>query len=316
MAWHSRNGTGSEDTDEGGQGARQRGLLAYALLLFMGLAWGLAVALLKLASASGGHPIGLAFWQVCVSGSVMLVLSLRFFGPSWPRPSVLLFSGVCGAVGVTLPAVALFWAAIHLPAGIVALAFAVMPLFTYLLSVCFRVDEGDRRRFFGVAVGLSAMLLVLLPESSLPAPGLIPWVLLTFAASFSMALENFIAGGFRPKRISSVQLSCGRQLGSVFLLAPAVWLTGTGLPLAEPWGTLQWAATGTGLLSAAAFTVLLYVIKTSGPIFASQTAYIITLAGVAWGMLLFGERHSFYIWAALALTLLSIFLVRPTNRQQ
>jgi len=56
---------------------------------------------------------------------------------------------------------------------------------------------------------------------------------------------------------------------------------------------------------------LLYVIRTSGPVFASQSAYIITLAGVAWGMVLFGERHSVYIWAALALVLAGSALVTP-----
>jgi drug/metabolite transporter (DMT)-like permease len=65
------------------------------------------------------------------------------------------------------------------------------------------------------------------------------------------------------------------------------------------------------LLSGIAFTILLYVIKTAGPVFASQTAYVITLAGVAWGIILFSESHSIYIWSALALTLMGIGLVRP-----
>ena len=65
------------------------------------------------------------------------------------------------------------------------------------------------------------------------------------------------------------------------------------------------------MLSGVAFTVLLYVIRTAGPVFASQTAYVITLAGVAWGMVLFDERHSVYIWSALALTLTGIALVKP-----
>ncbi len=290
---------------------QRAGFASYALLFLMGIAWGLSLALLKLASVSGGHPIGLALWQVCVSGGIMSALSLGLYGLSVPRISVLRFSIICGAVGISFPAIALFWAAKHLPAGIVALAFATMPLFTYLLSVMFRVEQGDGRRLFGVAIGMLGMLLVILPEGSLPSPGLAPWVLLTLAASLSMATENFYAGGFRPIDSRSIQLSCGRQLGAVILLAPFAFATGTAIPVFEEWGTLQWAATGTGALSAMAFTVLLYVIKTAGPIFASQTAYVITLAGVAWGMILFGERHSIFIWAALVLTLISVVLVKP-----
>lgn len=289
------------------------GILAYSLLLFMGVVWGLSLSLLKLASISGGHPVGLAFWQVCVGGTIMLVVSISTYGIAMPRRDVLRFSFVCGAVGVAFPAFALFWAAIHLPAGIVAIAFAAMPMFTFLMSVVFRVERGDRWRFVGVAIGLAAMAIVILPDESLPAPGLAPWVLLAFAAILSMSFENFYAGGFRPPAASSVQLSCGRQLGAVFILAPIALFTGTSVSATEPWGTLQWAATGTGVLSCVAFTTLLYVIRTSGPIFATQSSYIITLAGVAWGMAFFGERHSTYIWIAIALTMLSVGLVNPRS---
>jgi drug/metabolite transporter (DMT)-like permease len=287
------------------------GLLAYFLLFFMGTLWGLSLSLLRLASVSGGHPVGLAFWQVCVSGSIMLLLSVAIYGVSLPRRGVLRFSLLCGAAGVSFPAFALFWAANHLPAGIIALAFATMPMFTFLLSAAFGIETGDRRRFLGVAIGLAAMAIMILPEESLPAPGLAPWVLLAFAASLSMSVENVYAGGFRPPAATSIQLSCGRQFAAVCILAPIALATGTTLPLFEPWGTVQWAATGTGVLSGVAFTTLLYVIRTSGPIFATQSSYIITLAGVAWGMALFGERHSVYIWIALALTLLSVGLVNP-----
>ncbi len=286
-------------------------LLSYALLLFMGIAWGLAISLAKLAGSHGGHPVGLALWQVCTSGSLLLFLSFIIGPRRRPNPGILRFSLICGAVGVTFPAIALFWSALYLPAGVVALAFASMPLFTYLLSVLFGVEPGEWRRLLGVVVGLSAIALLVLPEEALPGPGLVPWVLLGVAASISMSFENFYAGGYRPPGSSSIHLSCGRQLGAVLYLTPMALFTGTTIPLLEPWGVVQWAATGTGVAAGIAYTVLLHVIRTSGPVFASQTAYIITIAGVGWGMVLFGERHSVYIWITLALTLAAITLVKP-----
>lgn len=285
--------------------------LSYALLLFMGIAWGLAISLAKLAGSHGGHPVGLALWQVCTSGSLLLFLSFIIGPRRRPNPGILRFSLICGAVGVTFPAIALFWSALYLPAGVVALAFASMPLFTYLLSVLFGVEPGEWRRLLGVVVGLSAIALLVLPEEALPGPGLTPWVLLGVAASISMSFENFYAGGYRPPGSSSIHLSCGRQLGAVLYLTPMALLAGTTIPLLEPWGVVQWAATGTGVAAGIAYTVLLQVIRTSGPVFASQTAYIITIAGVGWGMVLFGERHSVYIWITLALTLTAITLVKP-----
>lgn len=302
---------GSDRPNEAVAGRPDVGLLAYGLLLFMGIAWGLAVSLAKIAVTAGGHPVGLGLWQVCVSGTMLLAVSILTGGPPPLRRDVARFGLICGTSGVAFPAMALFWSAIYLPAGVVAIAFASMPLFTYLLSVTFGIEPSERRRLLGVVVGLAAMALLVLPEGALPEPGLAPWVLLALAASVGMALENFYAGGFRPEGVSSLHLSCGRQFGAVAVLMPIALVTGTTVPLLEPWGTTQWAATGTGVLSGTAYTTLLYVIRTAGPVFGSQTAYVITLAGVGWGMLLFEERHSLYIWLALGLTLVAIALVKP-----
>ena len=114
----------TELSAEGGFTDQRATPLSYALLLFMGVAWGLAISLAKLAGSHGGHPVGLALWQVCTSGSLLLVLSLIIGPRRRPNPGILRFSLICGAVGVTFPAIALFWSALYLPAGVVALAFA------------------------------------------------------------------------------------------------------------------------------------------------------------------------------------------------
>jgi drug/metabolite transporter (DMT)-like permease len=287
------------------------GLTHYGLVLLMGVLWGLALSLAKIGVDAGGHPIGMALWQVGTSSLLMLTLLLTRGRLPRFRADIARFGWVCGSCGVAFPSIALFWCALYLPAGVVAIAFASMPLFTYLLSVLLKIETANRRRLLGVVVGLVAMGLLVLPESALPSPGLAPWVLLALVASVSMSIENTYAGGFRPPGVGSLELSFTRQATAVLILLPLAFFTGNHLPLFSVWGVAQYAATGNGLLSGIAFTLLLYVINTAGPVFASQTAYVITLAGVAWGMVLFGETHSIYIWVALALTLVGISLVRP-----
>jgi drug/metabolite transporter (DMT)-like permease len=279
----------------------------------MGILWGLALSLAKIGVLAGGHPVGMALWQV--STSSILLLGLLLLQSKLPviRADTVRFGLICGSCGVAFPAIALFWCALYLPAGVVAIAFASMPLFTYLLTVMLKIERAQLSRLLGVFIGLMAMTLLVLPESALPAPGLVPWVLLALVASMSMSIENSYAGGYRPPAVGSLELSFVRQGTAVVLLLPLALISGTILPLFESWGTAQYAATGNGLLSGIAFTILLYVIKTAGPVFASQTAYVITLAGVAWGMILFAETHSIYIWSALALTLLAIGMVRPQS---
>ena len=52
----------------------------------------------------------------------------------------------------------------------------------------------------------------------------------------------------------------------------------------------------------------------AGSVFASQTSYIVTAAGLCWSMLLLGEQFSHWVWLALAVMLTGLTLVRPRQR--
>jgi len=57
----------------------------------------------------------------------------------------------------------------------------------------------------------------------------------------------------------------------------------------------------------------LYLIKSSGAVFASMSGYVITLSGVYWGMAFFDESHSSWVWAALLLMLAGMAFVTPRD---
>ena len=54
-----------------------------------------------------------------------------------------------------------------------------------------------------------------------------------------------------------------------------------------------------------------FLIARAGPDFTSQAAYVVTLAGIGRGTLLFAESHSTGIWIALVLALTGVFSVQP-----
>jgi drug/metabolite transporter (DMT)-like permease len=260
---------------------------------------------------AGGHPLGLALWQTALGGLILLVLALIQGCPLSLAPRVVRFSLVCGLIGLAVPLCAIVWSASRLSAGLVAIALATMPLFTYGFTALFRLDRLETLRLAGVAVGLAATVLLVLPESALPGPGLVPWVLLALFGSLSMAAESFYVAVRRPPDMMSLALSCTRQFAAAALLLPVALALDATVPVLAPWGTVQWAATGMAATASIAYTLYLYAIAVAGPVFASQVAYVVTLAGVAWGLVLFDERHSPYIWAALVLMLLGLALVRP-----
>ena len=74
---------------------------------------------------------------------------------------------------------------------------------------------------------------------------------------------------------------------------------------------LSMAVFDLGVILATAYTIFILTIRTSGAIFTSQVGYLVTIFGLLWGIFLFSERQSAWIWASYALMTLGLFLVRP-----
>jgi drug/metabolite transporter (DMT)-like permease len=66
----------------------------------------------------------------------------------------------------------------------------------------------------------------------------------------------------------------------------------------------------------AANILYLYLISSLGSVFASQSAYFITMAGIGWSVLLLDESLTAWIWAALGLTAAGLFLVGPKGETE
>jgi drug/metabolite transporter (DMT)-like permease len=44
-------------------------------------------------------------------------------------------------------------------------------------------------------------------------------------------------------------------------------------------------------------------------------AYVVTISGVLWGLFIFEEHHSLWIWGALAVMLMGLALVTPRSQE-
>jgi len=87
---------------------------------------------------------------------------------------------------------------------------------------------------------------------------------------------------------------------------PGLWVAFPG-----PFGPAEQAMAVAGVLHAGAYSGYIAMVGMGGPIFASMVAYVVTGSGVLWGMLVLGERHSVWIWAALAAMVAGMALVQP-----
>ncbi|MBT3172574.1 MAG: EamA/RhaT family transporter, partial [Rhodospirillaceae bacterium] len=58
------------------------------------------------------------------------------------------------------------------------------------------------------------------------------------------------------------------------------------------------------------------LLRRTGPVYFSQVAFIVTINAVMWGVILFDEQHSLWIWLALALVFGGVALVNWRHKKQ
>ena len=273
---------------------------AWTVLVIMGVAWGYTIILAKVITAGGGHPFGIAMWTSVLGAGFLLVFSTAARRPVSLRRDFLGLYLACGLLGVVVQAVSFYYAAPHVPAGVLSITVTVGPILTFLLSVFFRLERFASLRLLGVAFGVLAVALLVLPEAGLPSPSAVPWVLLACLPGLCYALENMILTFRLPEGASPFAVACGNYLVSSAILAGLVAVTGTFRPPPWPWGVVEWSIAGMAAINAVCFGLFLYLISYAGAVFSSQVAYLITLSGIAWGVILFDEQHSIWVRFSLA----------------
>ncbi len=283
----------------------------WVLLIAAGLAWGITFSLAKIATVGGVHPIALNFWQALL-GFVFLLLYLVLRGRQLPFTwNHLVFYTLCGLLGTALPGTLLFFAARSLPAGILSIAIAFVPILTAAIAFSIGIERAAASRFLGIFLGAIAVVLIVAPEGSLPDPGSTPWVLVALAAALCYALESLYISLRMPPGSDALTVLCGLFFtGSVMTGCVAV-ATGTFTTPAFPFTVVEAAVVLMAAINVLAYGAFIYLVAAAGPVFASQMAYLVTVSGVAWGIALFGEQHSGWIWTAMLVMIAGLALVQP-----
>jgi len=284
--------------------------LPWLALVGVGIGWGTTGIFSKIIVQAGHHPFGIS-WTAALLGAVLVAAFLGATGRPLPLArSHLGFYLTAGLFGSALPHVVSFYGYQVLPVGVVAIVLAIVPISTFLAAVAIGLDRPDPRRVLGLALGAGAVALLVLPETSLPAPGQALAVALPVIASLSYSTENILIAKYRPRGPGALQVLAGLLFAALALLTPLVAATGTWMPLGA-FDAAEAALLGLTLCHLGAYGGFVWLIGRAGPVFASQVGYVVTLTGVGLGMAIFGETHSGWVWLALVLMLTGLSLVRP-----
>ncbi len=280
----------------------------------MGVAWGLSFSLAKIAAEGGGHPLGITLWQAMLGTLFLGAVTLS-------QGKVVSFKGnlpqlyvICALLGTVVPGVIFYAAARHVPAGVLSISVTLVPILTVFLAVILRVERLALSRVAGVLCGMAAVVLLVGPEESLPSAAAVPWVLLACLASACYAAENLVIALRMPESANPFIVACGMHLVASAVLVPLVLATDSFVTLAWPWDRVAWSIVGLSALNAFAYSLFIYLVHRAGPVFASQVAYVVTLSGVVWGMAIFGEAHSAWVWLSLVVMLAGLAMVTPKRQ--
>ena len=287
-----------------------RRLWFWFLVVVSGGSWGLFFSLAKLAGEDGHHPIGLTIWQGVGGGILLLSIALvrRYKLPLHPR--AIGFYAICSVFGTALPTCMIFYVAPDLGAGFLAISMALVPLMSYGGAIVLKIDKTAAVRLAGLLLGFVAIVMLMIPQMGAEGGIALLWALLALLVPTSFSIENLLLALRAPVGVHPIALVGAFQLGGALLLLPFALATGTFMDITGTWGQAHWISIAMLSINALSYTVFLHVLQHTGPVFAAQSTYVTTVTGVFWGMVLFGESHSLWIWIALVVLLAGMALVQ------
>ena len=281
---------------------------SFVLLLLAGTGYGSIFVANKLVAENGFPTSAYLFW-ISFLGTI-LVFPLCFINNKDFDFSIenITHFPISATFGMILPFAVVYFVADKLPSGIISILFTLAPIFTYIFSYLLKVEVFRWISLIAIFFGVSGVLMIALPETSLPNKDNSTWVIFGLLAPLSAAINNIFVAKFRPPKISSFKIVFGVLLASTIIILPLMLLT-EGVVLFWEYNLTVIAgifwATCVHLIG---FFCLYEVIRMAGPIFFSQIAYIIIFTAVIWGYLLFDENHSSWAWIAILLMFIGLVL--------
>lgn len=285
----------------------------WLLLLFFGLCWGLTIPLSKVATSTGHQPIGLIFWQLLIT---IVILAVPALVRKLPMPLSMrhlsYYFGIA-LIGTLIPGTFSFWSYAYLPAGIVAIVIATVPMFALVIALMLRQEIFRYQRLAGIFLGVFALMLIALPKASLPENVGVVFLVLPLITAIAYGAEGSFISKFDPNDTNPITSLLVASVLGIFVAAPLALFRGDFVDLSGAWGKAEIALVFGSALHGMTYAGFIWLIKRAGPVFSSQIAYIVTLSAVFVSWLFLNETYAWTIWFALVLMVAGLWLVQPNT---
>jgi drug/metabolite transporter (DMT)-like permease len=282
-------------------------------LLVVGAIWALTPALAKLALAGGMRPLGVTAITAGIAAVVLVaVATLRGQAPPRDRRHLRQYAAG-GVIGLALANLFAFTGLQRAPAGLFALLVPLSGLLTVVFFAMAGLERATARRIAGAVLGMAGVGLAMAPGAALPDPALLPWAALMLLTPVCYAVANLLSVRLAVAGTPPLAQAAGTvTVAAVSAALLALLLGHLGLPASLGVAAILLAQ---GVLTALAYILYFRLLVEAGGVFTSQVAYVVTLAGLLWGFLLFAEVPGWLTVPAAALIFGGLALVTLDPRQ-
>lgn len=283
----------------------------FVVLALMGAGWGLTQPLSKIAVSEGYRHFGLIFWQTAIGAMALGIVQWIRKVPFRRDPHALVVYTVIALVGTIVPNSAMYEAIRHLPSGLVSILLALVPMFAFPIAMALGNERFAVSRFLGLCLGLAGVLLIVGPEASLPDRAMILFVPIALIASLCYGFEGNIVARWGTAGLTPLEVLLGASVVGATLALPLALASGQFIDPRPPWGLPDAAILLSALIHTVVYTAYVWMVGRAGPVFAVQVSYLVTGFGVFWAILILGESYSGWVWSAMGVMMIGMFLVQP-----
>lgn len=224
------------------------------------------------------------------------------------------FFFVCALLGWVLPLLIELTVAKHLSAGLLTLIVSTATLWTVCIAFLGKFARIEPRHIVGILLGLAAAVLLLAPGLTGISSTSVIWVLAAFSVPWCYAAyHNFVAAKW-PDDHNSWQVATGEALAGTVMLLPLFVLSRENIANYLHWGEGTWPIPFMVLFGLVEIYLYFEIVRLAGPVTVSQANYVAVVAGVIWGMVIFGEPFMPVLWLAGLLLVTSLYLTREKRR--
>lgn len=274
----------------------------------LGLIWGASFLFIK-RSVGIFTPLQMAMWRMVLATVIYLPVAAVYWSKiNWKKWRPLLIVAFCGSA---LPNFFFAIAQQHVNSSLAGALNALTPLFTLVIGASFFRMKVSWSRFWGIVVGLSGAMMLILLNSSTAVSGSAFFAFLCVLATVCYAINANAVGHYLRDQHPAAISSAAFMITGGFFVAGLVYSGGWTAVWQHPRGMegLGYVFYLSALGTVGGSILYFWLLQRNSPLFATSVTYLLPVTAMLLGVL-DGEAISAIDIAGTLVILAGLYLAR------